>query len=336
MATSAAPDTSPVDFVDLTLSLCNAQALLTGLELGLFTALHAAPADAATIRSRLGLAGRGLSDWLDLLVCNGLLERDGERYRNTPAADRYLVRNSPAYTGEVLQRRLFPALSGLTESLRTGRPHAGEEFMEAVHGLDVLRHFANQMDHITEPLAPLLIKAYDGWERHGSVLDVGGCRGNVVSHILAAHPHLTGQVFDLPTLAPLFEEKAAQRGMTGRMTFHPGDFLTDPLPPADLVLIGHVLVNWDAERRGLLIRKAFDCLTPGGALLVYDRMLTGSPGDTESANLRVSLSMLLVTTGGSSYTFGHLCDQAAAAGFADVGRHRLGAHDTLAVCRKPA
>lgn len=239
-ATSAQHPVAPVDFGDLTSSACDALALVSGLELGLFGALHAGPADAEALRARLGLHGRGVRDWLDLLVCQGVLEREGDVYRNSPATDRHLVPESPHYTGDVLQRRLFPALLNLTESLRSGAPHGGGHFMEAIDRLQALRHFANEMDRRSGLLAPQLIEAYDGWHAHGSVLDVGGCRGNTVSHLLAAHPHLAGHVFDLPMMAPLFAEKAAEAGLTDRMTFHPGDFFTDPLPRADLVLIGHV------------------------------------------------------------------------------------------------
>ncbi|WP_049571899.1 methyltransferase [Streptomyces sp. SBT349] len=327
---------TPTDFIGLTNSLCDAQALLSGLELGLFTTLRAGPADPETIRTALGISSRGLTDWLDLLVCNGVLERDGDRYRNSPAADRYLVRDDAAHMGDVLRRRLFPALFGLTDALRTGTPHRTDEFMQVVSGLDVTRQFASSMDYITDSLAPELVAAYDGWSRHRSVLDVGGCRGNVVSHILAAQPRLRGHVFDLPMMAPFFQEKTAELGLGARMTFHPGDFFSDPLPPADVVVIGHALVNWDADQRRFLVHKAFGSVNPGGVLLVYDRMLGGATRGVESHNLRVSLSMLVMTKGGSGYTLEELRGHARDAGFASVTHQPLGTYDTLAVCHKAA
>ncbi|WP_129840181.1 methyltransferase [Streptomyces sp. RFCAC02] len=325
------------DFVSLTNSLCDAQTLLSALELDLFTALRSSgPADAETVRSALGLRGRGVSDWLDLLVLNGVLLRDGDKYRNTPAADQYLVRGADSYIGDVVRLRLFPALTHLTDSLRTGAPYGGEEFMSMVAGLDVLRQFANQMDHMTDSLMPHLVAAFDGWGRYGSVLDIGGCRGSVVAGILAAHPHLEGHVFDLPMMAPYLDEKRAERGLDGRLTFHPGDFLTDDLPPADIAIIGHALVNWDPGRQRALVRKAYDSVRPGGVFLVYDRMLGDAPGSTADQSLKVSLSMLVMTQGGRAYTTDELREYATGAGFDTVTFRPLGEHDTLAVCHKPA
>ncbi|WP_243744597.1 acetylserotonin O-methyltransferase [Streptomyces hainanensis] len=333
---ASATDTAgvPADFIGLTNSLCDAQALLTALELDLFGTLAAGPAHPDTLRATLGLHGRGLADWLDLLVHSGMLERHGDRYRNAPVADRYLVRGGAHYTGDVLRRRMFPALLALTESLRTGAPHGTDEFTDTVSRLDVVRQFADQMDFITDPLAGPLLAAYDDWGRHRSVLDVGGCRGGLLSRLLAAHPHLTGQVFDLPMMAPLAAEQAAAHGLRGRLTFHAGNFFTDPLPASDVVVMGHTLVNWPAERRAFLLRALHASVNPGGVLLVYDRMLTGALDEAERHNLRISLSMLVLTRGGSGYPLEELRSHATAAGFAGVTHQRLGAYDTLVVCRK--
>ncbi|MDT0308751.1 methyltransferase [Streptomyces sp. DSM 44917] len=317
-------------------ALCDVQTLVSGLELGLFALLSEGPADEETIRRRLGLDGRGLAHWLGLLVSNGLLEREADRYRNGPAAEAHLVPGGPSYLGDVLRLRLFPALLGLTESLRTGAPSDSREFMDAVHRLEILRQFANRMDSMTGPLAGQLLSAYEGWGRHRFVLDVGGCRGGVLAHVLAAHPGLRGGVFDLPTMAPLFAERMAGAGLADRAAFHAGDFFADPLPRADLVMIGHVLVDWSAEQRAFLVRKAFESLEPGGALLVYDRMLGHPAADAERVNLRVSLSMLVLTRGGGSYVPGELRAHATAAGFSSVAFRAFGDSDTLAVCRKEA
>src|SRR5215467_12839435 len=83
-------DTSrPAGIIRLANSFADAKALLTAVELGLFTELHNAPADTEEIRTRLGLNGRGLSDWLDLLVELGLLERADGKYRNGSGPDQF-------------------------------------------------------------------------------------------------------------------------------------------------------------------------------------------------------------------------------------------------------
>jgi SAM-dependent methyltransferase len=196
----------------------------------------------------------------------------------------------------------------------------------------LLRQFANMMDALTQVLGSQLIKAYDGWGGYQSVLDVGGCRGNLVSQIVRAHPHLAGHVFDLPQLAPLFAEKVAEYGLAGRVSFHGGDFFVDSLPSADVVVMGHALHDWPVRQRKFLVGKAFDSVNPGGVLLVYDRML--DEGSSHVENLVISLDMLLVTEGGSEYTVAELREHALAAGFISIEDQPLGDYDTLVICHK--
>ncbi|GHF65505.1 O-methyltransferase [Streptomyces mashuensis] len=342
-------DTStPAGILRLANAFCDAKALLSAVELGLFGTLREGPLTCAEITAALSLQGRGVRDWLQLLVGLGLLERDDrggeERYRNAPGAARHLVPGGDAYVGGFLQRsnrNLYPAWGRLTEALRTGKPQAEGDFWAMVGDPRTLRQFADMMDALTEVLGPQLLAAYDGWASHRSLLDLGGCRGALAARIVAAHPHLEGHVVDLPQLEPLFDEKMAGLGLTDKVTFHPGDFFTDPLPQADVVVLGHALHDWSAEKRRLLVHKAFGSVRPGGVLLVYDRMLDEDPRHDAPydpryvENLVISLDMLLVTDGGSEYTVAELRGHAEEAGFGPVTARPLGDYDTLVVCRRP-
>lgn len=334
--TSTATDTSsPAGILRLANSFCDAKALLTAVELDLFTTLRAGAASQEEIRERLGLHGRGLSDWLELLAELKLLERDGDRYRNGTGADRYLVRGAKSAISGFLERsnrNLYPAWGRLAEALRTGKQQSGSDFGQVLGNPKILTQFINSMDALTRVLGPQLIEAYDGWADYQSVLDVGGCRGNMVAQIVTAYPHLSGTVFDLPQMSPCYDEMVAEQGLTGKVTFHGGDFFTDPLPPADIVMIGHVLHDWDAHQRRFLVQKAHQSISPGGVLLVYDRILDRESSRVE--NLVISLDMLLVTDGGSEYTVAELREHAYQAGFVSIEDRPLGDYDTVVVARK--
>jgi SAM-dependent methyltransferase len=329
--------TSPAGILRLANSFCDAKALLTAVELGLFTTLRAGPADEEEIRERLGLHGRGLSDWLELLVELNLLERDGGRYRNSTSVDRYLVRGSESYIGGFLERsnrNLYPAWGRLGEALRSGRQQSGSSFEAVLDNPAILRQFINSMDGLTRVLGPQLIESYDGWSGYRSVLDVGGCRGSMVAQILKAYPDLSGVVFDLPQMSPFFDEMVGEQGLAGEMAFYGGDFFVDPLPSADIVMVGHVLHDWDPQQRKFLVSKAYDSVNPGGVLVVYDRMLDRETSRVE--NLVISLDMLLVTEGGSEYTVAELREHAKQAGFSAIEECPLGEFDTLVVCHRTA
>jgi hypothetical protein len=42
------------------------------------------------------------------------------------------------------------------------------------------------------------------------------------------------------------------------------------LPPADVILMGHILHDWDLDQKKMLLAKAHSALPPGGAVVIYD------------------------------------------------------------------
>ncbi|MGH3898012.1 MAG: methyltransferase, partial [Pseudonocardiaceae bacterium] len=333
--TSEAPDTStPAGILRLGNAFCDAKALLIAVELDLFTALHNDPATEEQVRQRLGLHGRGLSDFLNLLVALGLLRRTNGGYGNAAGADGYLVRGERSYVGGFLERsnrNLYPAWGRLAQALRTGEQQSGSDFTKVLNNPAVLAQFVDMMDALTNMVGPPLIDSFD-WPDSGTVLDVGGARGNLAAQVVKAQPQLTGIVFDLPQMTPLFDEMISQYGLTGTVQFHGGDFFTDELPPADVVIMGHVLHDWNPDQRRILVAKAFRAVSPGGALLAYDRMLDDQPDHVE--NLVISLDMLLVTEGGSEYPVNELRTNAQNTGFTSITDQPLGDYDTLMICHK--
>ena len=114
-------------------AFCDAQALLTAARLDLFTVLaEHGPADVERVRELLGLHGRGLRDFLQLLTALGLLDNVDGRYRNGPEAARYLVGEQPPSVAGFLRglgSNLYSMWAGLTDTLRTGVPRStGERF----------------------------------------------------------------------------------------------------------------------------------------------------------------------------------------------------------------
>ena len=74
-----------------------------------------------------------------------------------------------------------------------------------------------------------------------------------------------------PQVGPIFEEYVASR------RFRPGDVqpgsFFDTLPKADVVMMGHILHDWDLPNKKMLIGKAFEALPAGGALIVYEAII---------------------------------------------------------------
>jgi O-methyltransferase domain len=84
---------------------------------------------------------------------------------------------------------------------------------------------------------------------------------------------LQGVGFDLPQVQPVFDQYICQHGLQHRLKFRPRNFLSDALPKADVLVMGRILHNWDLRTKIMLLRKAYEAVPAGGALIVYERLI---------------------------------------------------------------
>jgi len=328
--------TTPDAITQLGLAFWGSKALLSAVELGLFTALAQGPLTAKELTTKLDLQLRGTTDWLDALVSLGMLERTVDEYANTPATGLFLDRDKPSYIGGMLEMAnvvLYPSWGSLTSALRTGQPHnratVGQDFLAMYQDQDRLRQFMHAMTGLSMGAALAIAENFP-WDRYHTVIDVGAAEGCVPAQLALRHPHLTGGGLDLPPARGIFEEYIAAHGLADRLRFYPGDFLTDSLPPADVLVMGHILHDWSLQEKLTLLRKAYDALPDGGALIVYDAIID----DDRRANtfgLLMSVNMLLETHAGFDYTAAQCRSWMADTGFRESYTHPLPGPDSMVV-----
>src|SRR3979411_1846053 len=94
---------TPEPILQLGLAFWGSKALLSAVELGVFTHLADGPCDARSLALELKLHPRGVRDFLDALVSLGMLPRAGDDYRNAAATDVFLDQNKPSYVGGLLE-----------------------------------------------------------------------------------------------------------------------------------------------------------------------------------------------------------------------------------------
>ncbi len=299
---------TPDAILELGFAFWGSKTLLSAIELGVFSALADGGLDGDSLRDRLGLHERSATDFFDALVALGMLERADGQYSNTPAADLFLDRAKPSYVGGMLEManaRLYGFWGSLTEGLRTGSPQneakEGEDFFATLYAdPDRLAQFARAMSAISIG-AGMAIAAKFPWSDHNSVIDVGCAEGAVPVQIALAHDHITGGGFDLPPLEPIFDANVAGAGLAERLSFTAGDFFSDPLPSADVLVMGHILHDWGMDEKRILLQKAHDALPDGGALIVYEAIIDDERREN-AFGLLMSLNMLIETPGGFDYT----------------------------------
>jgi hypothetical protein len=145
-----------------------------------------------------------------------------------------------------------------------------------------------------------------------------------------AHPHLSLIGFDLPPVRPVFEAFAQENGLLGRVRFHPGDFFEDPLPAADVIILGHILHDWDLDQKLTILAKVFHTLPRGGAVVVYDAIIDDARREN-AFGLLMSLNMLIETSGGFDYTGADCQSWMRQVGFTDTRVEQLVGPDSMVI-----
>jgi ketosteroid isomerase-like protein len=328
--------------LQLGLGFWNAKALLVAVELGVFTELAVQPLDAETLRGKLGLHDRSARDFFDVLVALRMLDRENGLYRNTPASAAVLDESdSEQYLGDLLKfmnNVSYPSWGNLKTALQTGLPqnHAGDGKSELFDVLyaepEPLRKFLQAMASGAMGAIHALAERFP-WEKYSTVADVGCAKGALLSRVLRRHPHLSGVGLDLPPVGPIFAETAEQFGLVDRMRFVAGSFFTDPLPSADVIVLGHVLHDWDLTTKRMLLEKAHKALPDGGTVVIYE-FLIDDDRRHNTLGLLMNLQMLLVSSGGFDYTGADCIGWLSDAGFRDCYVEHLWGPESMVVGTK--
>jgi SAM-dependent methyltransferase len=289
------------------------------------------------LTKRLQLHPRSARDFFDALVALGMLKRSGQRYANTAETALFLDRAKPSYVGGILEManaRLYRFWGSLTEGLRTGKPQnevkTGDDFFGTLYAdPQRLEGFLRAMTGLSIGSARVIAKKFP-WKKYSTFVDVGCAQGGVAVEIALAHKHLTGLGMDLPVVRPVFEVYAQARGVAQRLRFHQGDFFKDPLPKSDVIIMGHILHDWNLDEKMLLLRKAYDALPPRGALIVHEALIDDARKQN-AFGLLMSLNMLIETHGGFDFTGADCRKWMKGAGFKRMRVERLTGPDGMVV-----
>src|SRR5437764_957312 len=207
---------SPDRIIQMGMGFWAAKAVMSAVELGVCTELAKGSKNADALAKSLGLQGRGSRDFFDALVALGVIERDGDVYRNTSEADHFLDKNKTTYIGGILEmssKRLWEPWSKLTDALRTGQPQNGrtgdaDHFEHIYTDEKMVRLFAEAMTGISTQTAQVMAQKFP-WSDYKTFCDIGCAQGALPVQIALAHPHLTGIGSDLPVIKPILQEHIA-------------------------------------------------------------------------------------------------------------------------------
>ncbi|WP_019429092.1 methyltransferase [Limnohabitans sp. Rim47] len=271
---------------DLMAGFVHSQVLLACVRLDLFRALYQAPCNLTDLSRRTGLAPAVLQRLLLSAVALGLLEhrsqgRFGLGPLGVPLAQHEGIAQMIEHNHLLYQDMQDPVQflnNAWSGSMAEYWPYAHEKppvtMPDPMVKVDVdkFTRYSQLMAASQGFVVQEILSSYF-FDEHRCVLDVGAGKGRFVSELAAHAPHLHFKMFDLPPVLALAREGLQAKGLSERVSLHPGSFLDDPLPEgADLITLVRVAHDHpDAVVRQIL-QKAHAALPVGGILLLAEPM----------------------------------------------------------------
>ncbi|HYH01295.1 MAG TPA: methyltransferase [Terriglobales bacterium] len=319
------PAITPIPLMQLSTAFWAFKTLSTAVDMDLFTRLSATPMSASELAHWYRIEERPAEMLLTGCAGLGLLAKKDGRYHNAPLAEKFLIRGGHYYFGgfvTMLNRRLYPGWDKLPEAVTTNRPTTWDPDKQKslFEGSDpaMMQTFWQAMHSLSLFTARALGEAVD-FSGFRKLLDVGGGSGAYDIELCQRYPNLAATVYDLPFVAEIASERIAEAGLQDRITTQEGDFFADPTYPTghDVILLSMIMHDWSEEEDRAILRKCYDALPPGGAVIISELLVNDDKTGPASAAL-MSLNMLVETVGGRNYTAAELSAWLKDIGYQDI------------------
>jgi len=294
------------------------QMIHVAAELGLADALVDGERSVEQLADACGAHAPSLFRLLRGLASLGLFaETSPGRFALTPLAE--LLRSDHPSSLRQFARLLgdehYLSWDALLECVRTG-----ESGFRRRYGTDVFswyeQHpqraavFNGAMGDFSRQEVAAFLQAYPGFGAIQHLVDVGGCRGQLLEAVLRAHGHIRGTVFDqgsvLADLTPPPE-------LAPRLALQAGDFFAEVPAGADAYLMKHILHDWHDDACLTILGRIRAAMAPGARLLVLEPVI--APGNEPFPGKLLDLNMLVMTEGGRERTAEEYADLLERGGF---------------------
>ena len=296
-------------------SFQESRTLMTGLELGVFSAVEPR-ASAAEVAARTGTDPRAMGILLHALVALGALAKEEGRFRCTPGGQG-LAR---ARGGLMHTVNRWETWGTLTASVKAGTAQTPEP---TARNQAWTEDFIAAMDARARAVAPGVARQVD-LDGVARMLDVGGGSGYFAIAFAQAAPDLRAVVLDQPAVLPITLRHIQAAGLQDRITVQPGNLNEDDLGEGfDLVLLSAICHMLDEVENQDLFVRAGRALRSGGRVVIRDFLLEPDRTGPREAAL-FALNMLVGTRSGNVYTQAEYAAWLEAAGFGSVTRPGAG------------
>jgi hypothetical protein len=302
---TAPPEVSPAQVVfQVAAGFIASAALQVATRLSIAERLAGGPRTVADLAREAGVQDDGLYRVLRALSSTGIFAETAPRtFALTPAAE--LLRKGPGSLGDgiefITDPLHFRTYAEALYSVQTGKP-AGEK----VVGMPLFEYlsktpdwsasFNNAMTAFSANVMPAVLEVYD-FSGIGTLVDIAGGHGHVLTSVLKAYPQMRGVLFDLEHVIAGAGPLLAASGAGDRVRTESGEFFKAVPAGGDAYIMKHIIPDSDDDRSVAIltaIRKALEG-KPQGRVILLEAAL--APGNAPDFGKLVDLEMLLLPGG---------------------------------------
>ncbi len=295
------------------------EALKAAVDLEVFTHIADGASTSPEIAKRSKASERGIRILCDYLTIIGFLTKADGEYSNTPTAQAFLNKHSPAYIGSMAHFLGHPELMAcfhdFTGSVRKGGTVSkGTLAPEDPIWVEFARSMAPFIGMAAEVVAKFIAKPGEPQK----TLDISAGHGLFGLTVARANPLAHVYAADWANVLEVAKENAAKFGVSERFHTIPGSaFDTDFGSDYDLVLLPNFLHHFDIPTCTSLLKKCHRAMKKG-AVLAISEFVPNEDRISPPMAAAFSIQMLGGTDAGDAYTFKELNKMASDAGFHDV------------------
>lgn len=305
------------EILEMARSYQSACVLAAAADLNLFGHLACRGMTARQAADELACSERGITILLDALTSLELLRKDGASYSVPEDVAAALGREGPGSVLAMVQHQsnCLRCWSQLAMVVKGGRP---ADRTSSIRGEDAdKRAFIGAMHDVSAPVADRVVEALKPLTFR-RLLDVGGGPGTWTAALLRACPGSSAVILDLPEVIPMATSRIASFGLSDRVDFVAGDYLTDPLPERiDFAWVSAIVHQNSREENRSLFASVWQALSPGGRIVIRDVLMEPSRTSPRYGAL-FAVNMLVATRGGNAYTLEEVSEDLEAGGFAEI------------------
>ncbi len=333
--------------VDAMMGFFKTKTITAALELRLFDYLADGPQTMEQLAKRTELPELSLSRLLIACASLDLIEKNAEEQYVLPAENQaFLVSSEPLWIGWLarhIDTFLYPLWGKSADAVRQDKNQREAVFGDNRSWFDILYQNPKDVEDFQEFLgiyaAPFIdgfVSEYD-FNQHKRFLDIGSGIGSLPMAVADNFADLDVAICDLPAATDFVTRKLAEKGYGERISVTAGDVIKGELPEQeyDLVHLGWMLHDYDAETQVTVLENVFNALPAGGTFIASETPLNDDGMGPEFTAL-LSINMLVSTDGGIESTREQYIKRFESVGFINVRALTISGPRVLFVGEKPA